>query len=136
MSPSTAAHGPFGTRSNVISTDDELSPLEADWNRSEQNLQSSQRIHDLWLGQGMVPRRHTADQGREHMQPYGLAIRHEDCIVGIETTRAAAGVVLRISRAQARVRRGPCRLQRIVRATIRGLPNEYDRGGAPRRDAG
>ena len=66
----------------VISTDDELSPLEADWNRlSETSSHPNAFMTYGWFRAWL--RRFTADQGREQLQPYVLAIRHEDSVVGI-----------------------------------------------------
>jgi CelD/BcsL family acetyltransferase involved in cellulose biosynthesis len=66
----------------VISTEDGLSRLEADWNRfSEASSHPNAFMTYGWFR--AWTRRLTADIGRERLQPFVLAIRHEDSIVGI-----------------------------------------------------
>ena len=67
---------------DVISTEDGLLPLETDWNRlSETSSHPNAFMTYGWFR--AWSRRLTADQGRAHLQPYVLAVRHEHSIVGI-----------------------------------------------------
>ncbi len=66
----------------VISTDDELLPLETDWNRlSETSSHPNAFMTYGWFQ--AWSHRLTAGKSRKCLQPYVLAIRHDDSIVGI-----------------------------------------------------
>ena len=66
----------------VISTEDGLSPLEADWNRLSETSQHP-NVFATYDWFRAWSRHLTAGQGRQCLQPYVIAVRHRDSVVGI-----------------------------------------------------